>query len=292
MTLLGTAGPPAPGRPLPDLKATRGSPTKKLFRSVAEYFEPAAPSWDVSMTVTKPDWRIAVKKGDRLNVSATYDTRRASVVRVDGDHGRLRAEGGAARPTRSARGSTRATLTHRPPPRERQPRRPAAADACATLPACQRRLTDSVFIENFLYRRGRLQPARQARRPPWCGPASRCVHEPRRDHRDLGGPRATRSPRARRPVPRRPASPTRSPTPRSVRLRRARLRPPGVHPGSAHHVDTPRPQGRDVHLLLPHPPVHARGVPRGRQVALSAAIRRRAPGRRRPPACRPPSRSR
>ena len=30
------------------------------------------------MTHTKPDWRVAVKAGDRLNVSATYDTRRAS----------------------------------------------------------------------------------------------------------------------------------------------------------------------------------------------------------------------
>ena len=62
-----------------DLKVTRGSRTKELFRSVAKYFEPAgAVSWDVSMTHTKPSWRVAVKAGDRLNVSATYDTRRAS----------------------------------------------------------------------------------------------------------------------------------------------------------------------------------------------------------------------
>ena len=46
---------------------------------MAKYFEPAgAVSWDVSMTATKPDWRVAVKAGDRLNVSATYDTSRAS----------------------------------------------------------------------------------------------------------------------------------------------------------------------------------------------------------------------
>ena len=30
------------------------------------------------MTATKPSWKIAVKAGDRLNVSATYDTRNAS----------------------------------------------------------------------------------------------------------------------------------------------------------------------------------------------------------------------
>ena len=46
---------------------------------MAKYFEPAgAVSWDVSMTATKPNWRVAVKAGDRLNVSATYDTRKAS----------------------------------------------------------------------------------------------------------------------------------------------------------------------------------------------------------------------
>ena len=35
-------------------------------------------SWDVSMTATKPSWRIAVNKGDRLNVATTYDTGSAS----------------------------------------------------------------------------------------------------------------------------------------------------------------------------------------------------------------------
>ena len=79
MTLLGTAGHLHPGGLRTDLNATRGSATKHLFRSEAKYFEPAgAVSWDVSMTATKPGWRIAVKRGDRLNVSATYDTSRAS----------------------------------------------------------------------------------------------------------------------------------------------------------------------------------------------------------------------
>ncbi|HEY3186931.1 MAG TPA: hypothetical protein VGJ70_05630 [Solirubrobacteraceae bacterium] len=36
------------------------------------------------MTFTKPDWRVAVRKGDRLSVSATYDTRRASWYEVMG----------------------------------------------------------------------------------------------------------------------------------------------------------------------------------------------------------------
>ncbi len=57
---------------------------------MAKYFEPAgAVSWDVSMTATKPDWKVALKQGDRLNVSTTYDTSKASWYEVDGDHGHL-----------------------------------------------------------------------------------------------------------------------------------------------------------------------------------------------------------
>ncbi len=53
--------------------------TVRLFRSEAKYYEPAgAVSWDVSMTVTPLDWRVAVRPGDVLSISTTYDTRRAS----------------------------------------------------------------------------------------------------------------------------------------------------------------------------------------------------------------------
>lgn len=49
-----------------------------LFRSEAKYFEPAGPvSWDVSMTATPANWRVAVKKGDTLEINATYETKRA-----------------------------------------------------------------------------------------------------------------------------------------------------------------------------------------------------------------------
>jgi len=55
------------------------SDTAQIFSSKAIYYEPAgAVSWDVSMTVTPPDWRVAVKKGDVITISATYDTKRAS----------------------------------------------------------------------------------------------------------------------------------------------------------------------------------------------------------------------
>jgi plastocyanin len=78
-TLVGTAGHLHPGGLYTDLKLTRNGRTVELFRSRAHYFEPAGPvSWDVSMTATPPNWRVAVKKGDVLWVSGTYDSRRSS----------------------------------------------------------------------------------------------------------------------------------------------------------------------------------------------------------------------
>jgi len=58
---------------------TRAAATEKVFTSKAKYYEPAgAVSWDVSMTTTPDDWEVAVKAGDTLSLSTTYDTRRAS----------------------------------------------------------------------------------------------------------------------------------------------------------------------------------------------------------------------
>jgi plastocyanin len=89
-TLLTTAGHLHPGGLHNDLWVTRAgataphakpgsSDTAHLFSSVAHYFEPAGPvSWDVSMSATPDSWRVAVKKGDTLSTSVTYDTTRAS----------------------------------------------------------------------------------------------------------------------------------------------------------------------------------------------------------------------
>jgi plastocyanin len=77
--LVATGGHLHPGGLYTDLKLTRNGKTVRLFRSRAKYFEPAgAVSWDVAMTVSRPDWRVKVKKGDVLSVSATYDTSRGS----------------------------------------------------------------------------------------------------------------------------------------------------------------------------------------------------------------------
>ncbi|MGZ4268001.1 MAG: cupredoxin domain-containing protein [Solirubrobacteraceae bacterium] len=78
-TLVGTAGHLHPGGLWTDLKLTRAGRSVELFRSRAHYWEPAgAVSWDVAMTATPKTWRVAVKKGDVLSVSGTYDSARAS----------------------------------------------------------------------------------------------------------------------------------------------------------------------------------------------------------------------
>ena len=79
MTLVAAGGHLHPGGLYLDLDATRGDQTRRVFRSEAKYYEPAgAVSWDVSLTFTKPDWRVALKKGDGLDIEATYDSKRAS----------------------------------------------------------------------------------------------------------------------------------------------------------------------------------------------------------------------
>ena len=68
-----------PGGLWTDLTLERDGRKVRLFRSRARYFEPAgAVSWDVAMRVTPESWRIGLKRGDVLSVSATYDSRRAS----------------------------------------------------------------------------------------------------------------------------------------------------------------------------------------------------------------------
>jgi hypothetical protein len=88
--LVATAGHLHPGGLHTDLRLTRldsaGHPkTAHLFRSVAHYFEPAGPvSWDVAMTATPSTWRVHVKPGDVLSVTATYSTTNWSWYEVMG----------------------------------------------------------------------------------------------------------------------------------------------------------------------------------------------------------------
>ncbi|MFL5868718.1 MAG: hypothetical protein ACJ766_16575, partial [Thermoleophilaceae bacterium] len=61
-------------------KAPRGRGDEvHLFRSNAHYYEPAGPvSWDMSMTATRRNWRVKVKRGDVLRTTATYNTIRGA----------------------------------------------------------------------------------------------------------------------------------------------------------------------------------------------------------------------
>jgi hypothetical protein len=86
LTLSRGDGPPADiGNDAYGAPPPRNARTRTIFRSEAKYYEPAgAVSWDASMTFTKPDWRVAVRKGDMLSVSAVYETARASWYEVMG----------------------------------------------------------------------------------------------------------------------------------------------------------------------------------------------------------------
>jgi plastocyanin len=68
------------GATAPSGHAKDGHPdTAHLFESTAHYYEPAgAVSWDVAMTGTRSDWRVALRKGDVLSTTATYDSKTAS----------------------------------------------------------------------------------------------------------------------------------------------------------------------------------------------------------------------
>ena len=82
----------------PGARAAPGSPaakdvegdTARLFSSTAKYYEPAgAVSWDVSMTATREDWKVAVRPGDVLRLSRDLRHVARVVVRVDGARGRV-----------------------------------------------------------------------------------------------------------------------------------------------------------------------------------------------------------
>ena len=78
-TLIGAGGHLHPGGLRLDMDVVRGGAAKRIFTSDAVYFDPRGPvSWDLSMTVTRPGWRVNVRPGDKLRLNATYDSDRAS----------------------------------------------------------------------------------------------------------------------------------------------------------------------------------------------------------------------
>lgn len=111
--LLGTAGHVHPGGLWTDLHVTRGRERRLAFRSEARYFDPNGPvSWDMAMTVPPADWKVAVRKGDVLGISATYDTTRASWYESMGIMLVYLADGRAGRDPFAERVPTTGEVTH------------------------------------------------------------------------------------------------------------------------------------------------------------------------------------
>jgi plastocyanin len=168
VTIVTTMGHLHPGGLWDDFKVTRGSATKLLFRSEAKYFEPAgAVSWDVSMTAPKPGWLVALKKGDRVNVSTTYDTRSASWYESMGIMDTFYADGkqpGAVDPFAAAV-DWHGLLTH-----GHLPENDNHGGAAGSLPDARKLLsgtaTAKIAIRNYLYGRGDLSLGGAAGRPP------------------------------------------------------------------------------------------------------------------------------
>ena len=168
MTLLGTAGHLHPGGLYTTMKARREGQTRELFRSEARYWEPAGPvSWDVAMTATPMDWRVKLRPGDELKVSATYETRKASWYESMGIMVTWYADDAdvAGRDPFTEQIATRGTITH-----GRLPENGNHGGGPAGLPDARRMASGpparTVSIRDFVFRRGDLGRSGRAARPP------------------------------------------------------------------------------------------------------------------------------
>jgi plastocyanin len=170
-TLVGTAGHLHPGGLWTDLKITRDGRTVPVFRSRAHYYEPAgAVSWDVSMTATPPNWKVAVKKGDVLSVSGTYDSRTTSwyeSMAIMPVAMTVAPAGGVDPFTRST--AVRGVLTHgHLPENNHHGGSPTDLPDATKLPDGPR--VPTIDIAGFVYGQGDLAATGAAGRPPVIGP--------------------------------------------------------------------------------------------------------------------------
>jgi plastocyanin len=166
--LVATGGHLHPGGLWTDMYLTRGGKTVRLFRSNAKYFEPAgAVSWDVAMEVTPPDWRVGVKQGDVVSVSATYDSRRASWYESMGIMPTAFHAGGTGPDPFQVNVDVPGVYTHGHLAENRN-----HGGAFSGLPDPRRLLAvapppeRTVAIRNFLYANGNLLSAGRKQRPP------------------------------------------------------------------------------------------------------------------------------
>ena len=138
-----------------------------LFRSIAKYWEPRGPvSWDVSMTATPANWRVAVKKGDILETSATYESKRASWYESMGIMVVYMADGAGGRNPYRTKVDRRGRITH-----GHLPENNVHGGGPSNL-ADARRLPagvlpgGSIGIDDFTYGAGDLRQSAPYNRPP------------------------------------------------------------------------------------------------------------------------------
>ena len=168
ITVVQTGGHLHPGGYRTDMYSERGGQRTPIFRSEAVYFEPAgAVSWDVAMTVTPPSWRVAVKAGDTLGVTATYDSKRASWYEVMGIMPIMYADGTApdAKDPFTETIETRGQITHGALAENR-----VKGGKATDLPDPRTLQTGAfggtIAIKNFIYGRGDLRLTGRAGRVP------------------------------------------------------------------------------------------------------------------------------
>jgi plastocyanin len=165
--LVATAGHLHPGGLYTDLGVRRRGRRAHLFRSEAKYYEPAgAVSWDVSMTGTRRDWRVKLRRGDVLSTSATYDTTRASWWESMGIMVAFMANGGPGKNPFKTRVDQKGTVTHgHLPENDNHGGDPTTLPDPRTLPDGSEN-PGFVDLVNFKYQVGDLSLAAPAGLPP------------------------------------------------------------------------------------------------------------------------------
>ena len=171
MTLVAGAGHLHPGGLWNDLWVERGGRTVHVFRSAAHYFDPNGPiSWDMAMDQPQPDWRAALKAGDILKVTTTYDTTRASWYENMGIMGMYAVDGTAGPDPFTTKVDTPGAPTHGPLPEDShyggQPTNTADPTKLPSGSAPQ----NGVGIANFVYMPGDLSASGSFQLPPTVDP--------------------------------------------------------------------------------------------------------------------------
>lgn len=138
-----------------------------LFESIARYWEPAGPvSWDVGMTGTPENWRVAVKQGDTLEITTTYESKLASWYESMGIMVVYMADGAGGRNPYRRKVDYRGQVTHGHLAENNvHGGGPTGMADSRTLPAGVSP-TDPISIGGFIYEEGDMRLSAPRNRPP------------------------------------------------------------------------------------------------------------------------------